>query len=84
MSLHLMTEILCLPATHARIRAIVPAALELCSEISSQPVMLVWPLLLVARVATPKEREWVQSLARSYSEQCELKEQRRRKGKRAG
>lgn len=74
MSLHLMTEILRLPPRDPRIRAIVPAALELCSEITSQPVMLVWPLLIIARVATPEEREWVRTLATSYSEQCELQE----------
>jgi len=72
MSLHIMTEILCLPPSHPRIRAIVPAALELCSEVSSQPVMLVWPLLIIARVATPEEREWVKGLAGSYSDQCKL------------
>jgi hypothetical protein len=71
MSLHLMSEILGLPRDDPRVRAIVPAALELCSEISSEPVMLVWPLLNIARSATPEERVWVRDLAVSYSEQCE-------------
>lgn len=70
MTLHLMTEILCLPATDPRVRAIVPAALELCSEISLQPVMLVWPLLMIARVCVGEEREWMRGLLGTYSDQC--------------
>lgn len=73
MSLHLITDILGLPASHPRVRAIVPAALELCSEISMQPVMLVWPLLWLARVCNMMEREWLRGLLSSYADQCELR-----------
>lgn len=72
MSLHLMTEVLGLPAEHPRVRALVPAALELCSEISMQPVMLVWPLMFISRASTTDEREWMKSLLKTYSGECEL------------
>ncbi|WOO84604.1 Aspercryptin biosynthesis cluster-specific transcription regulator atnN [Vanrija pseudolonga] len=67
MSLHLMTDVLGLPAEHPRVRALVPAALELCSEISMQPVMLVWPLMFISRASTKDEREWMQSLLKTYA-----------------
>ncbi|KAL1407159.1 hypothetical protein Q8F55_006573 [Vanrija albida] len=67
MSLHLMTEVLGLPAEHPRVRALVPAALELCSEISMQPVMLVWPLMFISRASTAEERVWMKSLLKTYS-----------------
>jgi hypothetical protein len=58
----LLHEVLGVPITDERVQVAVRSVLELCAEISMEPVMLVWPLLIAGARALGQDREWVSDL----------------------
>jgi len=58
----LLHEVLGVPASDERVQTAVKCVLELCAEISMEPVMLVWPLLIAGARAQSEDREWVTNL----------------------
>ena len=64
----LLTEVIGLASSDSRVQTAVRAVLEICAEISFQPVMLLWPLLYAgANAITPEDRCWVKSLFETFS-----------------
>lgn len=63
----LSTEILLVPPTDTKVQKAVRSALELCSEMSHEPVNLIWPLLVAGSCAKPEgDRSWVTQLFESF------------------
>lgn len=69
MMIMLYTEVLNLPASDERIQTAVHCVLELCSEISMEPVMLVWPLLIAGACATASDRQWIRDLFNIFKDE---------------
>lgn len=64
----LLTEVLCLPAKEDRVQTSVKSLLEVCAEMSMQPVMLIWPLLYAgANAVTLEDRSWTKHLFGTYA-----------------
>lgn len=66
---HLLIEVLDVPSSDPRVQSAAHCVLELCAEISTEPVMLVWPLLIAGSVVTADQRPWVKSLFRAFGYQ---------------
>lgn len=62
MLIMLLTEVLGVTSTDDQIQRAVHCVLELCSEISMEPVMLIWPLLIAGASALGTDRQWVRDL----------------------
>lgn len=64
----LLTEILGFSPTDDRVQTSVKSLLEVCAEMSIQPVMLIWPLLYAgANAVTEEDRAWTKSLFGTYA-----------------
>ena len=67
MQICLYTEVLGKAASNPDVQTSVRCVLELCSEISQDPVILVWPLLSASAFSTSKEhRQWAKELFRTF------------------
>jgi hypothetical protein len=67
MQICLYTEVLGKATTDPDVQTSVKCVLELCSEISQDPVILVWPLLSASANAVGKEdRQWAKDLFRTF------------------
>jgi hypothetical protein len=72
MVISLLVEVQAVAITDSRVQAATHSILELCSEMSQEPVNLLWPLLTAGSCCiTENHREWVQRLfSTSKDEYC--------------
>jgi len=67
MSIMLWTEVLGFPSAEHQVRSAVGSVLELCAEVSHEPVMLLWPIIIAgSRAVSPEHREWVRHLLDAF------------------
>lgn len=72
MVMSLLVEVQAVDIADARIQAATRSVLELCSEMSQEPVNLLWPLLTAGSCCiTEEDRNWVRRLfSTSKDEYC--------------
>ncbi|KAL7419001.1 hypothetical protein Q5752_006685 [Cryptotrichosporon argae] len=69
MTIYLLGDVLRVAAAEPSIQAAVHCVLELCSEISTEPVMLVWPLMIAGAAAAGADRDWARQLFDAFGSQ---------------
>ena len=72
MVISLLVEVQAVDIADTRIQAATHSILELCSEMSQEPVNLLWPLLTAGSCCiTEEDRDWVRRLfSTSKDEHC--------------
>lgn len=66
MQICLHTEVLGKTSADPDVQTSVKCVLELCAEISQDPVILVWPLLSASANAVGEDRQWARDLFRTF------------------
>lgn len=66
MVISLLVEVLSIQVSDKRVHTAVRSVLELCSEMSQEPVNLLWPLLIAGACAIGEDRDWVRQLFTTF------------------
>lgn len=64
----ILIEILEIPQIDPRVQMAVRSVLELCSEMSQEPIHLLWPLLYAGAFALGNDRIWSRQLFSTFAE----------------